>query len=201
MKLFRFSILSVERASSWCFVGLVFIVLLTLSLPHMTGAEEESEVVDALTSPEQMAKSLDSALASQRAELADLKMLQRQLETLQDAVQTEIKASDSQDAAHGQLLLMSKLRIEDLENAIKDNRLASRALAERVDSFQKRLDSASMLSQKTTDRIEMAQIQIADIRQSQLSDAQKQQLDTATQELLLVLKEKKQLGELYLKTY
>jgi small-conductance mechanosensitive channel len=58
-----------------------------------------------------------------------------------------------------------------------------------------------MLSQKTTDRIEMAQIQIADIRQSQLSDAQKQQLDTATQELLLVLKEKKQLGELYLKTY
>lgn len=201
MKLFRLSRRPIEQASSWRFVGLAFIVLLTFSLPYMTGAEEESEVVDALTSPEQMAKSLDSALASQRAELADLKMLQRQLETLQDAVQTEIKAYDSQDAAHGQLLLMSKLRIEDLENAIKDNRLASRALAERVDSFQKRLDSTSILFQKTTDRIEMAQNQIADIRQSQLSDAQKQQLDTATQELLQVLKEKKQLGERYLKTY
>ena len=176
MKLFRLSMLSIEQASSWRFVGLALIALIAISLPHMTEAEEESKVVDALTSPEQMAKSLDSALASQRAELADLKILQRQLETLQDAVQTEIKAYDSQDAAHGQLLLMSKLRIEDLENAIKDNRLASRALAERVDSFQKRLDSTSILFQKTTDRIEMAQNQIADIRQSQLSDAQKQQL-------------------------
>ena len=200
-KLFRLSRRPIEQSSSWRFVYLAFIALIALSLPQMIDAEEESKGVDALTSPEKMAKSLDSALASQRAELADLKMLQRQLETLQDAVQTEIKAYDSQDAAHGQLLLMSKLRIEDLENAVKDNRLASRALAERVDSFQKRLDSALMLFQKTTDRIEMAQNQIADIRQSQLSDAQKQQLDTATQELLQVLKEKKQLGERYLKTY
>ncbi|MGA9236766.1 MAG: mechanosensitive ion channel domain-containing protein [Desulfobacterales bacterium] len=201
MKLYRFSMLCIEQASSWRFFGLAFIVLLTLSLPYMTGAEEESKVVDALTSPEQMTKSLDSALASQRAELADLKILQRQLETLQDAVQTEIKAYDSQDAAHGQLLLMSKLRIEDLENAIKDNRLASRTLAERVDSLQKRLDSTSILFQKATDRIELAQNQIADIRQSQLSDAQKLQLDAATQELLQVLKEEKQLGERNLKAY
>jgi hypothetical protein len=63
------------------------------------------------------------------------------------------------------------------------------------------LDSASILFQKTTDRIEMAQNQIADIRQSPLSDTQKQQLDSITQELLQVLREKKQLGERYLKTY
>ena len=201
MKLFRLSRRPIEQASSWRFVGLALIALIAISLPQVTDAEEESKVVDALASPEQMAKSLDSALASQRAELADLKILQRQLETLQDVVQTEIKAYDSQDAAHGQLLLMSKLRIEDLENAIKDNRLSSRTLAERVDSLQKRLDSTSILFQKVTDRIELAQNQIADIRQSQLSDVQKQQLDTATQELLQVLKEKKQLGERYLKAY
>jgi potassium-dependent mechanosensitive channel len=200
-KLFRLSRRSIEQASSWRFVGLAFIVLLTLSLPYMTGAEEESEVVDALTSPEQMAKSLGSELARQRAELADLKTLLRQLETLQNAVQTEIKAYDSQNTAHGQLLLMSKLRIEDLENAIKNNRLASRTLTERVDSFQKRLDSTSILFQKTTERIELAQNQIADIRQSPFSDARKQQLDAATQELLQVLKEEKQLSEHYLKAY
>lgn len=201
IKLFRFSMLSIEQASSWRFVGLALIVLLTLFLPHMSEAEEKGQAIDVLASPEQMTKSLDSALASQRAELEDLKILQRQLETLQNVVQTEIKAYDSQDATHGQLLLMSKLRIEDLENAIKDNRLASRALAERVDSFQKRLDSTSILFQKATDRIELAQNQIADIRQSQLSDAQKLQLDAATQELLQVLKEEKQLGERYLKAY
>ncbi|MGD9273795.1 MAG: mechanosensitive ion channel [Desulfobacterales bacterium] len=175
--------------------------LLMLSLSCMARAEEESEVVDALASFEQMAKSLDSALASQRAELADLKAQLRQFETLQDAVQTEVEAYDSQNTAHGQLLLMSKLRIEDLENAIKDNRLTSRTLTERVDSFQKRLNSASALSQKATDRIDLAQNQIADIRQSQFSDAQKQQLDAAAQALLQVLNEKKQLGERYLKAY
>ena len=201
MKSFHFSMLSNEKASSWRFVGLTFIVLLTLSLPQMTGAEEESGVVDSLTSSEQMVKSLSNELASQRTELADLKTLLRQLETLQNTTQTEIKAYDSQDTAHGQLLLMSNLRIEDLENAIKDNRLASRTLAERVDSLQKRLDSTSILFQKTNDRIELAQNQITDIRQSQFSDAQKQQLQAATQELLQVLKEKKQLGERYLKDY
>ena len=201
MKLFRFSMHSVKQASSWRLVGLAFIVLLTLSSAHMTEAEEESEVVDTLTSPEQMAKSLGGELASQLTELEDLKTLLRQLETLQNAVQTEIKAYDSQNTAHGQLLLMSKLRIEDLENAIKDNRLASRTLTERVDSFQKRLDSTSFLFQKTTDRIELAQNQIADIRQSQFSDTQKQELEAATQELLQVLKEEKQLGERYLKAY
>ena len=200
-KLLRLSRRPIEQASSWRFVGLTFIVLLTLSLPQMTGAEEESGVVDSLTSPEQMVKSLGNELASQRTELADLKMLLPQLETLQNTTQTEIKAYNSQDTAHGQLLLMSNLRIEDLENAIKDNRLASRTLAERVDSLQKRLDSTSILFQKTNDRIELAQNQIADIRQSEFSDAQKQQLQATTQELLQVLKEKKQLGELYLKDY
>ncbi|MGB5615573.1 MAG: hypothetical protein WBM78_01950, partial [Desulfobacterales bacterium] len=151
MKSFHFSMLSNEKASSWRFVGLTFIVLLTLSLPQMTGAEEESGVVDSLTSSEQMVKSLSNELASQRTELADLKTLLRQLETLQNTTQTEIKAYNSQDTAHGQLLLMSNLRIEDLENAIKDNRLASRTLAERVDSLQKRLDSTSILFQKTND--------------------------------------------------
>ena len=201
MKLFRFSRRPIEQASTWRFAGLALIALLTLFQPHMTAAEEESQVVDALTSPEQMAKSLDSALTSQRAELVDLKTQLRQLETLQNVVQTEIGAYDSQNASHGQLLLMSKLRIEDLENAIKDNRLASRNLAERVDSFQKRLDSTSILLQKATDRIKLAQNQIADIRQSQVSDVRKQQLGAATQELLQILTEKKQLGERYLKVY
>jgi len=201
MKFFRFSMFSTARTAPWRFVHVALIALIVLSLPQVTGAEEESKGVDALASPEQMAKSLDSALTSQRAELADLKTQLRQVETLQNVIQTDIKDYDSQDAAHAQLLLMSKLRIEDLENAIKDNRLASRALAERVDSFQKRLDSTSILYQKTSDRIELAQNQIADIRQSPLSDTQKQQLNAATQELLQVLKEKKQLGERYLKTY
>ena len=96
-----------------------------LSVPHMTGAEEESEDVNALTSLEQMAQSLENALPRLQAELADLKTQLRQLETIQNAAQTQIKAYDSQNTVHSQLLLMSSPRIEDLENAVKDSRLAS----------------------------------------------------------------------------
>ncbi|MGD9359135.1 MAG: hypothetical protein PVH85_09710, partial [Desulfobacterales bacterium] len=130
LKLFRFIKLFTKQASTGGFVGLALIALLMLSVPHMTYAEEESEAIDALTSLEQMAKSLESALPGLRAELADLRAQLRQLETQQNEMQTQIKAYDSQIAVHNQLLLVSSPRIEDLENAIKDNRLASRTLTE-----------------------------------------------------------------------
>jgi small-conductance mechanosensitive channel len=175
--------------------------MLTISFPYSTGAAEEMESVEALTSLEQMAKSLESALLLQNAELADLRVQLRMLETLRKEVQTRFKTYDSQNTVHSQLLLMSSPRLEDLENAIKDNRLAFRNLAEEVETFQKNYDSKSISFQKTADRIELARKQIADIRQSQLSEAQKQQLEAATQKLLGVLGDKKKLEERYLRTY
>ena len=201
LKLFRFIKLSIKKASTGCCVGLVFIALLMLSVPHMTCAEEESKDVNALTSLEQIAQSLENSLPRLQAELADLKTELRQLETTQNATRIQIKAYDSQNTVHSQLLLMSSPRIEDLENAVKDSRLASHTLTGQVETFEKNWDSKSISFQKTTDRIELARKQIADIRQSQLSDAQKEQLEAAIQKLLEVLREKKQLEESYLKIY
>jgi len=201
LKLFRFIKLSIKQALTGGFVALALVALLMLSVPHMAGAKEESEDVNALTSLEQMAQSLENALPRLQAELGDLKTELRQLETIQNAARTQIKAYDSQNTVHSQLLLMSSPRIEDLENAVKDSRLASHTLTQQVKTFEKNWDSKSISFQKTTDRIEMARKQIADIRQSQLSDAQKQQLEAATQKLLEVLREKKQLEERYLKIY
>lgn len=200
-KLFRFSIRSIKQASTSCCVGWALIVLLMLSLPHVACAEEESESVDAVTSLKQMAQFLESSLPSHRAEIADLKSQLRKLESLRNEIQSQIKTYDSQNTVNIQLLLMSSPRIEDLENAIKDSRLASRTLADGIETFQKNWDSKSISLQKTADLIELARKQIADIRQSQLSDAQKQQLEAATQKLLDALWEKKQLGERYLKIY
>jgi potassium efflux system protein len=199
--LFSFSMPSSKQASRWRFVALVSFVLLMLSLSNITRGEEESEIAAPLTSLEQMAESLESELPGHRAELVDLKAQLRHLEALQNAVQAEIKAYDSQNTTHSQLLLLSKPRIEDLENAIKDNRLASRTLTEQVLTFQKNWDTKSIYFQKTGDRIELAQKLIGNIRQSQLSDDQKQQLHAAIQKLLLVLDEKKRLGERYLEIY
>ena len=200
-KIYRMFLLSIKRGSTSCSVGLAFIVLLTISFPYATCAEEEIGSVEALTSLEQMAKSLESALPLQNAELADLRVQLRLLETLQKEVQTRTKTYDSQNTVHSQLLLMSSPRLEDLENAITDNRLAFRNLAEEIETFQKNYDSKSISFQKTTDRIDLVREQIADIRLSQLSEAQKQQLEADTQKLLEVLLEKKQLGQRYLKIY
>ena len=169
-----------------------------LSLPHLARAEEESETVDLLSNLEQMAKSLESELPGHQAELADLKAQLQQLEAMQSAVLMEIKTYDSQNTVHSQLLLMSKLRIEDLENAVIDNRLASKTLAEADDKLKKNWDAKSIYLKKTAERIELAQKLIANIRQSGLSDDQKQQLEAAIQKLLQILEEKKQLGGRYL---
>ena len=123
----------------------------------------------------------------------------QQLDTLQKAIQTEIEAYKSQNAAHSQLLLVPQLRIEDLERALKNNRLALRTLDERVKTFQERWDSTSILLKQVSDRIELARTQVADIKQSKLPADQQQKLEAATRKLLEVLQEKKALGERYLK--
>ncbi len=146
-----------------------------------------------------MAKSLENQITGHLAELADIKKQLSQLETLQNSILTKITDYEAQDTVHGQLLLMSKVRLENLENAVKDNLLASRTLGEEIEGFQNDINAKSISFQKTSDQIELTQKQIADIRQSQLSDAEKQQVDAAIEKLLQVLKEKKQLEDRYLK--
>jgi small-conductance mechanosensitive channel len=183
-------------------VAFALLALMMLSLPLTVRAEgEKRDAVDVVVSPEQMLNSLKGVLASQRAELADLKVSLQQLETRQAALQTEINVYDSQDTSHGQLLLASQPRIDELENALKNNRLASKRMAELVEMFQERYDATTILIQKTAERMELAQKQIADIRKFQFANTQKQQLKAATGKLLQVFQEKKRLGERYLKIY
>ena len=181
-------------------VAFALLVLMMLSLPLSVRAEgEKHDAVDVVVSPEQMLNSLKGVLDGQRAELADLKASLQQLEIRQAALQTEINVYDSQDTTHGQLLLASQPRIDKLENALKNNRLASKRMADHVEMFQERYDATAILIQKTADRMELAQKQIADIRKSRFANTQKQQLEAATGKLLQVFQEKKRLGERYLK--
>lgn len=195
---------SVSKTSTCRLIGfgLAFIVLVMLFLPLITRAEEKPpEAVKSLASPEQMENYLDSALESHQDELRYLKGQLEELENLQDAFLNEIDTYDSQNTAHAHLLLMPQLRIENAEKALKENKLAYRTLTERVETLQKRYDAISILFVKAADRIEQAQKQIVSIRQSHRPDDQKQELESSTQNLTLVLKEKKQLGDRYLEIY
>ena len=166
-------------------------LLLAIFFSHLTARAEENQ--QSLISPEQVAESLDNAVANQRDELESLKGQLRDLEKLRDKVQDEIKTYDSQNTAHSQILLTSQLRIENLENAIKNNRFAFRTLSGYVEIFQKRLDSTSILLQQIEESIELVKAQIVDISESQFSNTWKHALVATSQSLTKILDEKKQL--------
>jgi hypothetical protein len=146
----RFRCLSRWSDSAWKLVLRSATLLLMLSVLQPALAETENGIEDTALYLETLAKSLESELASQTAELAELEVQMQELAKLQNRIQAETWTYDSQNTAHKQLLLMSSLRIVDLANAIKDNRMASRKVSEHIELLQQQLDSASVFLQRAT---------------------------------------------------
>jgi small-conductance mechanosensitive channel len=181
---------------------LALTVFLLFSLITSTQAEEEGGIVpDRQVSLEQMAQTAESELQRSREELANLNEQLRQLEAAQEKFEAQIKEYDIQNAAHGQLLLMDRVQTEDLENAIRENRLTSKALSEAVEGFRRNLDSQSIDFEKTLGRIELARQQILDIRQSDLPRPRKRPLVEPMQQLFQVLEDKKRVQKRILQIY
>ena len=177
-------------------------LLLILTLMTATQADQEVDIVtNAGGSLEQMAQSAESEVQSHRTELTNLNGQLQELEAAQKKLQAQIKNYDTQNTAHGQLLLMNRVRTEDLENAARENRLAFKALSETVERFQRRLDSQSIDFEKNLERIELTKQQILDIRQSDLPGPRKRQLVEPMQQLFYTLEDKKRVEERILKIY
>ncbi|MGD8992498.1 MAG: hypothetical protein PVI00_13660, partial [Desulfobacterales bacterium] len=182
--------------------GFVLTLLLVISLMTATQAEEKGDIVtNAGGSLEQMAQSAESGAQTHRAELVDLNEQLRQLKATQKELQAQIKDYDAQNTAHEQLLLTERVQTGDLENAIRENRLAFKALSETVERFQRELDSQSMEFEKTLEQIELTRQQILDIGQSDLPGPRKRQLVEPMQQLFQTLEEKKRVEERILKIY
>ena len=189
-QLFRFPFFSLSSLLLGLLVGICLVS--AIFSPFAAFASKQK---DTLTSPEQMEDSLEHALDNYRAELESLREQLREFENARDQVQGEINAYVAQNTADSQLMFKPSARVESLENAIKNNRLASRALTEHIDTFQNQFNAISVLVRQTEDRIELGNAQIADIQNSQLSDTWKQSLESSTRTAIEVLNEKKLLGE------
>ena len=178
--------------------ALVFAMHLPGLSPVAMAEEEAPDLPEALISAQQMGDSVNRALAGNQAELTELEGQLKQLDTLQAAIRTEIKAYESLNAAHGQLLLATQPPLEELEKALAENRLASKTLADRLDAFQKRHEAIMLMTQASNDRRVLAADQIANIDEAQFSAAEKQQLKAKTRELIKILDTKTKLGDRYL---
>ena len=202
MMFFPFPISFPLRKSARQASRLALTVLLIFSLVATTQAEDEGDIVtDSQSSLELMVQSVESEVKNYRAELANLKEQLRQLEALQKEFEAQIKEYDSQNTVHEQLLLMDRVQTEDLENAIRENRLESKALSKTIEGFQQNRDSQSIGFEKTSERIEFTRQQVLDIRQSNLPGPRKGQLVEIIQQLLKILDEKKRVEERYLQIY
>ena len=194
---FAASFFSAPRIVACRLLFSLFALAIICSAPQAR-AEEDNDV---LISPEQLADDIGKALASYTRELEQLKSRRRELGTLQEKVLAEIDSFESLNTAHKQLMLEVQPRIENLENAIKNNRISFRVLEERAETLEKLLESVSIISRQTDDRIEMVGKQIDEVRGSRFSDAQKKLLEDANQEVMEVLEEKKRLCDQALSIY
>ena len=197
----KFRILPMRFAAVLLTTALLVISARAQAVSFEKKQEDERGAVHTQIATEQMASSLDRALATQRAELADLQVAMQQLENLQAAVQTEINFYDIHAMDLNRLLLEAHLPIEALEGEHIKNRRASRKLATSVQTFQTRYDSASFQIQQTDALIELANKQMASIRSARFPEIQKQKMVSTARNLFRALKEKKQLGARYLKIY
>jgi small-conductance mechanosensitive channel len=182
--------------------GFALTLLLFICLTTAVQAEEAGEpVIDAGVSLEQMAQSAESELQTHRANLANIQEQLRQLETVQKELPTQIKEYDAQNTAHGQLMLMERVQTGDLENAIRENRLSSRALSETIKRFQRELDLQSMEFEKTLEQIDLTRQQILDIGQSDLPGPRTRQVVDPMKRLFQTLEDKKRAEKRILEIY
>jgi hypothetical protein len=180
-----------------CRILCTFLVFAVFFSTLTAKAQENQQI---LISPEEIAKSLDDELANNSTELEALKVGMKALVDLGDKVRTEIKTYDLQSTTQSQLLLTFQPRIENLENAIRNNRFAIRALRRYAETIQNGLDSTSILLQQTIESIELGEDQIVDLQESQLSDTWKSTLETTRKSIIKILDEKKQFYEHMLTT-
>ncbi len=185
-------------------VLLLFTLVLAITITALgslaMAQEEKPGAPEALISAQQLKDAVNRALSGNQAELADLEAQLKQLNTFETAIRTEIRTYESQNAAHGQLLLATQSPPEELEKALTENRLASKTLAERLEAFQKRHEAITRMVQASNDRRALAEQQIVNIDEAQFSAAEKQQLKAKARELLQILDTKNKLGNRYLET-
>ena len=191
---------SVENKLRIWFADLAFCTLLLLVLSPMSFAQEDNAGGNPALG-EQITQSIERALTSYQAEMEDLQINFQKLESFQREIIDQLKAYDVQSTIHIQLLLIRSPRQRDLENALRDNRLAIQNLNDQIETLRKNWEMESFSVQDSMDRIEQTRKQVDDIQRSWFSDAQKQQIESVNQKLNRVFQERKEIEHRYLIVY
>jgi small-conductance mechanosensitive channel len=152
-------------------------------------------------SPQAIRNFLENALKSETANLADIDQSLQRWEDLRAKVTGEIDAYRIQNTTHGNMLLISQTRVEELEAALNGNRLAIKSVSERVVELEKIGTTATSRMAQLTERLGIAERQKRYLGQEKLSQADTADLQGRLDRLIDVLEKKKRRGKAFLESY
>jgi potassium-dependent mechanosensitive channel len=152
-------------------------------------------------SPQAIKIFLENALKSETANLADIDQSLQRWQALVTKVSDEINTYRIQNTTHGNMLLISQTRVEELEAALNSNRLAVKSVSERIAEFEKIGTTATDRMAQVAERLAIAERQKRYLNQEKLSQTDTADLQERLDRLIDVLEKKKRRGEAFLETY
>ena len=186
----------------------VFVLMLLLSFlsfalhaPASFARPGETEKPSPAVSPETVKQTLENALKSEMVNDTEIEQSIKRWDLLQKSLAAELDAYRIQNTTHGNLLLVTQTRAEDLEAALNNNQLVIKSLAARIEEYNKVGVTASERMAQLVDRIAIAENQLAMLKQEGLSEADQQALRANLSKLRDILAKRKQLGETFMKGF
>ena len=176
-------------------------LLLLLFSGAAAAAEPETAKPAAPMSAESINQVLESALKSERQNLVEIEQSLKRWDQMKQAIVDQVEGHRIQNTAHNNLLLLPQPRVEDLEAALNSNQLALKSLSERIAEFDKIGTIASDRMTQLADRIAIAEKQKTDSQLENLQEADRRAMVGKLNHLIVILQEKKEQGESFLRAY
>lgn len=182
----------------WASLMMIGMLLLIL-FPRMTVAQPKaSQSAGDLAAADDI---LDDALNSELADLATIEQSLKRWEALKASTIEEIETYRVQNAAHRNMMLALMPSVEDLQADLNENRLAIQSLSGRIAEFEKIGVIATQKMAQLSDRLDIAERQMADLKGQRLSEADRHPLKKKLDTILDMLRTKKRQGEQFLRSF
>jgi potassium efflux system protein len=190
--------MAMKKTNTNHFVIIVFLTLLLgLSFLPDRGAAQEKEKEAAKKKIEynDLKNSIENALNTEKENIDQLKEQLNRVQGLKKAIATELNVYKIQLSSYGNLLLIQKTKIENLEKAWTDNRASLDSISANLKETNQKLITVNESRQRTEEQHTLNEKQLAEIKTQVAKDPQTAALLYKLQELTKYLSNKRELLE------
>lgn len=191
-----------SRLKRKTFIGFFVLFFILFFWMAKGSAQEEAPGI-----PEKKSKyfnlkdSIEKTLVTQKENIEQLKTELSLAESLNKAMKTEYNTYNLQLSAHGNLLLLPRITIEDLEKARTIHQATLNNIAKHLKDISQKLDTISQLRQQTEEQYLLNEKQLAEIKIEVPKEPETGPLIEKLQILIKSLSRKKELIEKLHKIY